>query len=539
VAVPPLTLPEPDAGSDDTKRSEAVALFVHRARAVEPSFRVTVSNADAVAELCRRLDGLPLAIELAASRTKMLSPEAILERLERRLDLLTGGPIDVPVRQRTLREAIAWSHDLLDDDERALFRRLSVFAGGWTVDAAERVADPDRRLGSDVVSLLGSLLDKSLIVRTPTGEDESRFTMLETIRAFGLEELESTGEMEPARDRHAAFFLSVAQTAEPHLRAQDQKQWLDLLETEHDNIRAALKWAIDSADAPTALRLVGAVWRFWHLHSHLADARRWAEEALSLPGAAGGAAERIHGLTALGGVAYWQQDVPTFRAAYEEALALAGELADAEEIAEQTYNLSFAPGLEGDTDGMLTLIDRSRRMFEELRNRRGVADCLWIEGIAARLSGDIDRSRALAEESLGIHREIGDRFGETVALYALGRTALEQGDLDTVSASFLAALDNDEAVGNRTGTAVILENLAAKALTEGDLVRALRLAGAADGMKHVVAGQAPPPLIDLPDPREAAREVLGQAAVEAAWEEGRAMSFEQAVAYARQEPAAS
>jgi predicted ATPase/class 3 adenylate cyclase len=531
VAVPPLALPDPDAASEEAERSDAVALFVHRARAVDPSFRIT--DAAAVAELCRRLDGLPLAIELAASRTKMLTPGAILERLERRLDLLTGGPIDVPARQRTLREAIAWSHDLLEADERALFRKLSVFAGGWTVDAAERVADPDRRL--DVLALLGSLLDKSLIVRAPTMEDEPRFTMLETIRAFAFEELESSEEAVPTRDRHAAFFLALAEAAEPHLRRDDQKRWLDRLETEHDNIRAALRWAIDSGDAPTALHLAGAVWRFWHLHSHLADGRRWAEEALALPGAAGRTAERIRGLTALGGMAYWQQDVPTFRRAYEEALAIAQELDDAAEVAEQMYNLAFAHALEGDFPGMLALVRQSRSMFEELGNRRGVADCDWILGIAARLGGDLEQSRSLGEQSLRVHREVGDRFGGTVALYALGRTAMEQGDLDVAEACFREALANDAEIGNRTGMCVILDNLADKARIDGDHVRALRLGGASEAMKEATGAQAPPQLLDLPDLREEARRALSQDAIGAAWDEGRAMSIEQVVAYARQE----
>jgi predicted ATPase/class 3 adenylate cyclase len=533
VAVPPLALPDPDASSEVAERSEAVALFIHRARAVDPSFRVT--DAGAVAELCRRLDGLPLAIELAASRTKMLTPGAILERLERRLDLLTGGPADAPARQQTLREAIAWSHDLLDAEERALFRRLSVFAGGWTVDAAERVADPDRGLSPDLLALLGSLLDKSLIVRASIMEDESRFTMLETIRAFGFEELQSSEEAVPTRDRHAAFFLALAEAAEPHLRREDQKRWLDRLETEHDNIRAALRWAIDSEDAPTALRLAGAVWRFWHLHSHLADGRRWAEEALALPGAAGRTAERIRGLTALGGIAYWQQDVPTFRRAYEEAMAIAEELGDGAEVAEQTYNLAFASALEGDFPGMLALVHQSRSMFEELGNLRGVADCDWILGIAARLGGDLEQSRALGEQSLRVHREVGDRFGGTVALYALGRTAMEQGDLDVAEACFREALANDAEIGNRTGMCVILDNLADKARIDGDHVRALRLGGASEAMKEATGAQAPPQLLDLPDLREEARGTLSEEAIGAAWEEGRAMSIEQLVAYARQE----
>ena len=314
----------------------------------------------------------------------------------------------------------------------------------------------------------------------------------------------------------------------------DQKRWLDLLETEHDNLRAALRWSIDAADAITALRMIGALWRFWHLHSHLADGQRWAEDVLAMPGAAARTPDRIRGLTALGGVTYWQQDVPTFRAAYEEALDIATELGDRAEVAEQTYNLAFADALEGDLGGAIGLIHRSRDLFEELGNRRGVADCLWILGIAARMGGNLDESRAQEEEALAIHREIGDRFGGTVALYALGRTAMEQGDLDVAEASFVEALTHDAAVGNRTGIGVILDNLAAKAGIEGDHLRALRLGGASEAIKEAAGAQAPPEFLGLPDPRQEARGVLGEAAIAAAWNEGRAMTIEQTVAFARE-----
>jgi tetratricopeptide (TPR) repeat protein len=461
----------------------------------------------------------------------MLSPAAMVERLEHRLELLTGGPVDLPARQRTLREAIAWSHDLLGEGERTLFRRLAVFAGGWSLEAVEAVASRDP--AADALAILGSLVDKSLVLRV--AGDVPRFRMLESIREFGLEQLETAGDA-AARDRHAAFVLALAETAEPHLRGEDQKRWLDQLEVEHDNVRAALRWSIDAGDAPTALRLIRAVWRFWHLHSHLADGRRWAEEVLALPGAAARTRERVRGLTALGGVAYWQQDVPTFRAAYEEALAIATELSDPAEVAEQTYNLSFALALEGDFEGMIALVHRCRAMFEEQGNRRGVADCLWILGIAARLAGDLDESRSLEEESIRIHREIGDRFGGTVALYALGRTAMDQGDLAVAEACFREALANDASVGNRTGMGVILDNLADKARIEGDHLRALKLGGASEAMKDAAGAQAPPAFLDLPDLREEARKAFGEAAIAAAWNEGRAMSIEQAVAYARQEP---
>jgi predicted ATPase/class 3 adenylate cyclase len=537
LAVPPMALPDARETEepDDLMRCESVALFVQRAAAVDPGFRLTEANAPAVAELCRRLDGLPLAIELAASRVKLLSPRAILERLEHRLQLLTGGPVDLPARQRTLREAIGWSHDLLEENERMVLRRLSVFAGGWTLDAADAVASPGRELGRDSLEVLSSLVDKSLVRRVSTAEGEVRFGMLELIREFGAEQLEGADEDEETRDGHAFFFLEMAEAAEPHLRGLERKRWLDQLELDHDNLRAALRRALDTSHTDNGMRLVAALWRFWHLHGHLAEGRRWAEEVLALPGSSARTTSRARALTALGGLAYWMEDVPATRRAYEEALAIAREIGDRRLEAEGIYNLAYVPAYEGDIPGAVAMIEQARAMFEELEMSRGAADSLWILGISARLQGDLPASRALAEESLRLHRRAGDLFGVTDALHTLGRTAFAQGDLATAAASFLEALDNDEQVGNRTGMAIVMDNLAAKASAEDRHLRALRLGGASDAIKESAGGHAPPPLIDLPDPREAAREVLGDAAVvAAAWEEGRAMTLEHALAYARE-----
>jgi predicted ATPase/class 3 adenylate cyclase len=537
LAVPPLNLPDirEPLTPEHLTRYEAVALFVHRATAVDPDFRVTAANAPAVAELCLRLDGLPLPIELAASRIKLLSPETILERLDRRLELLTGGPIDLPARQRTLREAIGWSHDLLDDPERVLFRRLSVFAGGWTLGAAEAVANPGAELGRDAIDVLGSLVDKSLAVRVPTSSGPARIGMLETIREFAFEQLEAAGEAEATRDRHAFFFLEAAEAAEPHLRSVDQVHWLDDLELEHDNLRAGLRRAIDTGHSQIGLRMVGALWRFWHLHGHLAEGRRWAEEVLALPSSSGRTAERAWALTALGGLAYWQEDVPACHRAYEEALAISRELGDRSAEARGIFNLAFAVAYEGGMAGAVGMFEESRTRFEDLGMRGGVADALWGLAVIARLEGDLPRSKAMAEESLRLHREAGDRFGVTDALFALGRLALGDGDLTTAASCLLEALDNDEGVGNRTGMGIVLDNLAAIASVKGNHLRALRLAGASEATKESAGGHAPPPLVDLPDPRDAARVEVGEAVVKAAWDEGRAMTLDQALGYAREE----
>ena len=534
--VPPLIVPDDrhPLVPEDLTRYEAVALFVERATAVDPAFSIGETTADEVAELCRRLEGLPLAIELAASRVRLLPPREILVRLDRRLDLLTGGPIDLPARQRTLREAIGWSVDLLGGDERALFGRLSVFAGGWTLDSAQSIADPAREPGADILENLASLVDKNLVRRLPTTLDGVRFGMFESIREFATERLEAAGEGETIRGRHAAHFLEVAEAAEPHLRGLDRRRRLDELELEHDNLRAALRRAVDRGDEQVGLRLVGALWRFWHFHGHLAEGRRWAEEVLAMPASAPRTPDRAKALIALGGLAYWQEDLPAMRRAYEEALAIARDLDDRPAIAEGLYNLSFSDAYEGDLESAVAKLLEAKTMFEGEGQDRGIADCLWLLAIVARIEGDSTKARSLVEDSLRRHRQLGDRFGATDALHVLGRIALAEGDLTTAAATSLEALDHDGSVGNRTGMAIALDELAQVASVRGEHTRAARLGGASQSIKEVAGGHAPPPFIDLPDPREAAVDAIGEAAVDAAWKEGRSMTLEHAVAYARE-----
>jgi predicted ATPase len=284
LVVPPLQLPHPQrlADADAVGRSEAVRLFVERAQAVRPEFRLTDQNAPAVAEITARLDGLPLAIELAATRTRVLTPEQMLPRLQQRLSMLTSGARTLPDRQRTLRDAIAWSYDLLEEAERRLFARLSVFAGGWTLESAEAVCDPEG-LGLDALDGLASLVGQSVVVRTEPAEGQPRFSMLETIREFGQERLAEDGDLEQVRRRHAEHFLDPALAAEPHLTGADQGEWLDRCDLEQANLRAALRWAADAGQADRAQEAAGALWRFWQQRGHLTEGRRRLEELLALP----------------------------------------------------------------------------------------------------------------------------------------------------------------------------------------------------------------------------------------------------------------
>jgi predicted ATPase/class 3 adenylate cyclase len=535
VPLVPLEIPAPGArlGLEDASRIEAVALFAQRAAAVDPHFALTEGSAQQVAEIVARLDGLPLAIELAASRAAVLNPEAMLQRMERRLPLLTGGARDLPARQQTLRATIGWSYGLLEQGERALFRRLSVLTGGATVEAAAAVCDGDGDFGIDVLEGLTVLVENSLVHTQGARGADIRFGMLQTIREFGSERLEAEDDRSAIERRHGKWFLRLVERAEPNLRGPELELWLSSLQTEHENLRAALGWAIQADEGDIGLRIVGAVWRFWHLAGYLSEGRRWARAVLALPSAAGATVARAKALAAAGGLAYWQNDRPAVRTAYEEALAISEELGDEASLAEGTYNLAFAYGLVPTKARSRALFLQSRERFERLGNALGTADSLWAMAMLARLAGDHELARSQAEESVRLHRQLGDAFGLLDALGELGRAALELGDLETARSSFLETLDVLAPIGYRTAVAITLDSLAALENRLGHPVRALRLGGAAEALKESAGGQVPPEFADLPDPRGAARQALGEKRTASAWREGRAMSLDEAVSYAR------
>ena len=532
----PLDLPQEQerANPATVMRNDAVVLFAQRAAAVAPDFALTDENVGQVAEICARLDGLPLALELAASRAAVLTPSAMLDRFERGTTLTTSGPRDAPARQRTLRSTIGWSYDLLQEDERVLFRRLAVMAGGATESSAAAVCRSDGEGPADILECLSSLVESSLVQPNRTGADP-RFGMLRTIREFGLERLDAEDDRAAIERRHAGWFLRLAEEAEAQYRGPDLFLALEGLEAEHDNLRAALRWATDRDEGEVALRLVGALWRFWHLSGFLSEGRRWVEEALVLPSAAGRTAARARALAGAGGLAYWQNDVPALRAAYEEALSISWELDDPAGIAEGTYNLSFAHSMEGDMAGAHELLRECRRRFEELGDRRGLGDSLCFLSLLARLEGDLDTARTQADESLRLHLAIGDAFGTIDAWHVLGRSALEQGDLETAHGCFVEVLQTLGSVGYRTGIAISLDSLASEEMRRGRPGRALRLAGASDALKEAARGQAPPELIDLQDPREAASGTLTEEQIAREWAAGRAMNLAEILVFATEE----
>jgi predicted ATPase len=539
--VPPLQVPEAGRLPRDpaaVAAVEAVRLFVERAVAASPRFALTGENAPAVAEICARLDGLPLAIELAATRTKVLTPDQILSRLKRSLSLLTSGARSLPERQRTLRAAIAWSYDLLDPVEQRLFARLSVFTGGWTLESAEAVCQPEE-LGLDILDGLASLVDKSLIRRVEPPGRPSRFSMLETIREFGQERLEASSDLEPVRRRHAEHFLDLAEEAEPHLTAQDQGAWLDRMDQEHANLRAALRWAIDRGDAGRAQTAAGALWRFWQQRGHLAEGLRWLEEVLAMPSGQGRTAARAKALTGAGGVAWWS-DQRASGALYEEALAIERELGDPARLARALYNQAFAVAGEHDLESAARLLEESLALFRRVGDEPGVAGVLTMQVVPDAMAGAWDRVVARLEEVAAIWRRLGDRlnlaFGLIWLAFAYGRA----GRRADARATALEALELFREADNPTGTALAFLDLAFLLTWEGRHADAIRMAGVSESVRERAGGGPMPGFGGMleGDPVADARAHLTEEAAEQAWQEGRAMTVPDAVTLARDGPTA-
>jgi predicted ATPase/class 3 adenylate cyclase len=476
--VPPLHVPDPQHLPDLEQFStyESVALFVERAMAVRPDFAVTGANAPAVAEICVRLDGLPLAIELAAARVRVLSPQAIMERLGDRLKLLSGGSRDLPERQQTLRGAIAWSHDLLEQPDQRVFARFAIFAGGATLDAIERVVfDAGDR--ADPLDAVTSLVDKSLVRQESEPDGEPRFRMLSTIGEFAMERLEERGEAEEMGNRHAAWVLALVEEGAGTVLGPDQGSILDRYEREHDNIRAALARAIAHDHAELAMRIFAASWRFWQMRGYLAEAREHAERVLTLPGSKEYLDARALALEAAGGTAYWQGDLATARAWYEEALQIARASGDKARIANALYNVSFTFTLEHEDQVQARALAREAvEIYRGLNDEAGIGRSLWGEANTYYFFGDFAGGIKLAEEALEIFRRRDDRFmiGWTLYMLALYNLTLDRTAMRQLLEEALPLFTEIE---DKSGYAMIFDAFAALFWTEGDVTRAIRLAG--------------------------------------------------------------
>ena len=533
--VPPLALPDPDRPPNLAAlgRSEAVRLFVERAQAVRPGFRLTAGNAPAVAEITARLDGLPLAIELAATRTKVLTPEQILPRLQRRLTLLTGGARTLPDRQRTLRGAVAWSHDLLAPPERRLFDRLSVFAGGWTLASAEAVGDP-AGLGLDPLDAITSLADQSLITRVEDAAGQPRFSMLETIREFGQEQLAATGELAAARRRHGGWFLDLAVAAGPRLTGTDQGEWLDRCDLEHANLRAALAWAVEAGETGRALEAAAALWRFWQQRGHLSEGRRRLEELLALPPAQQRDPARAKALAAAGGIAWWQEDIAAARGFYQEALAIERELGDPAGIADALYNQAFVAAADGDFEGAFRGFEESLELFRRAGDEVGAARADWMIVIRDLAAGRWDLPMAKAEEAVATWRRAGARFDLGSGLVWTGVVYARAGRMADAKAAIGEALELFREADSPIGIVSVLQGQTYLARWEDRYEDAVRLAGAADALRDQLGGRAPLDFLAgfLGDPEAESRAHLPEATAARAFAEGRALSVDAALAMA-------
>jgi predicted ATPase/class 3 adenylate cyclase len=540
--VPSLDMPNPGRlpGVHALRRFEAVRLFNERALAVQPGFRLTEENAPAVVEIIARLDGLPLAIELAATRTKVLTPQAMLPRLQQRLSILTAGARTLPERQRTLRDAIAWSYDLLKEAERRLFARLSVFAGGWTLESAEVVCDP-ADLGLDVLDGLASLVDKSLVRRTEPADAQPRFAMLETIREFAREQLRASGDFDGVLRRHGDHFLDLAVEAEPHLTAGDQGEWLDRCDRDHANIRAALRWVIEAGEVDRAQEAAGALWRFWQQRGHLTEGRRWLEEVLAMPSGQGPTPARAKALTGAGGIAWWQEDMAAAQVFYEEALVIEREFGDPAGIAEALYNQGFILGAQGDFDAAVRLFEESLELFRGAGDETGMARAEWMIVIRDLIAGDLDGTVARAEEAVATWRRVGDRFHLGDGLVWLAVLYARAGRRADAQWAILQALELVREIDSPMGVVSVILGLAYVARWEERHEDAIRLIGAAQSLRERIGGGAPINFLAgfMGDPETEARAHLSQEAAQRAINEGRTMSVDAALALAVGEDATS
>jgi len=580
--VPPLGLPDPLCVPpvEDLPRYPAVALFVQRAVAAKPDFELNRENAAAVAEICARLDGLPLAIELAAARVKVLSPASLLTRLASRLQLLTGGARDLPQRQQTLRAAMDWSYDLLNPAEQKLFRRLSVFVGGCNLEGVEAVCDTKGDLDLDLLDGMGSMVDKSLVLQVPATGGEARFSMLETIREYAREKLEVSGEEAATKRAHAAYCLVLAEEAPAEQTGTQSAGQMGHFVAEHGNFRAALEWLTDTGDAEWGLRLGAALFRFWETREYLTEGRTRLGKLLKLPRAAAptkfraralfaagvlagaqgdyAAADELVGesleiarqlhdgqgvavsLNALAVLAQDRGDIAAAHALFEESLAVWRELGDSKDVARALSNLANVSTMEGDHAHASSLYEECLAIFQGLGDRTGVAWSLNSQGDVARDRGDASAARELYGQGLAIFRELGDRWGIAGTLADLGSMAREERDFSAAHSLYRESLKIFQELEHKRGIARLLECFACAAAAQYHSERALRLAGAAAALRqNIGAPLTPAEKAKLEANLKCTRPGLSETSSTAAWLEGWELPVERAIEEALLREAAS
>ncbi len=536
----PLALPDPREAPAPGQllESGAVALFVERARAVRPDFALTPENAAIVTELCARLDGLPLAIELAAARVRGLPAETLLAWMGRRLSLLTEGARDLPVRLQTMRDAIGWSYELLTREQQARFRRVAVFAGGFGAEAARAVTAPDPRTEpssstEEITLALCSLVDKNL-VRRIDGGPSARFALLETIREFGVERLVASGEYELVRHAHASYYRDFAEAAGVACAGPNQVEWFDRLEGEQDDLRAALDWAAERGEAELALRLSGALWRFWMARSYLVEGRAQLERALALPDADRHPPARAVALARAGDLARRCGDLDAAGARLRESLVLCRQTGNVREAGWVQTELGCLALARQDYASARRWLMRGLAIGRETDDRIGIAHGQLLLARVVHHAGENEEAARLARMSLDSYRAANDRIAMNWALHSLVHYAIDQDELEQARTALDEGLSLAEELGYRWGTIALLEAAAALAAAEGQAGRAMRLAGAAHALRAPLGVPLPPDWRgDLERQLAPARARLGASAAAEAWHSGRSLAIEVAVLEAR------
>lgn len=527
--VPPLRIPPEEALADPLLVAgyDAVALFLARAKAVDPSFELTADNAAAVAAITARLDGLPLAIELAAARIKLLTPQDLLDRLGQRLSILTGAPADTGDRHRTMRDAIAWSYDLLEPDHQALFRALSVFRGGFTLDAAAAVAG---LADDEVLDGVESLLARSLLYR-PVNVGQARYAMLAMIREYAQDELVAAGEAADRVDRHANHFRDFAQRIEPQLTQEPQGAAIELLDSEVDNLRGALLRALDTGNPDLGLNLAASIWRYWQSTDQLIEGREWLESLLGHSDASDEA--RAKGFSALAGLSYWHADYEDALAQYSCALSLYRAAGDRLNEADTLYGMSLTANWSGDLDTGERLAGEARTLFEELESTEGIGRALMAQAFALWKRNELEAARSIWVEALAIAREVGDRPLANTELVGLASLTFQLGEGEEALRIILEGVEEAAELHNAHITVWMLDFVAAFAAL-ADPEAAVRLAGAVDALRQEAGGGILPETLGIESARTAAAELMPRGRLEKAWREGRSLELEDAIDLARE-----
>ena len=571
--VNPLSLPAADGkhNPEQLVGYGAIRLFSDRAMAVKPNFTLDNDNARTIVEICRRLDSLPLAIELAAARINYLSPAALLNRLEDRLETLVGGPHDLPARQQTIRAAIDWSYDLLMPDDQALFRQIAVFSGSWTLEATQAVIAEGTGLKNSIAVRLDSLLAKNLLSHAGARDGEPRLTMLETIRAYAWEKLAESRDGN-IQQRHAEYYLSLAEAASPQLNGAEQSDCLARLELEHENLSRALNYAADQGDVETVLRMGLALWRFWELRGYPREGLRWllrglnanADVPIALLGSAYNAAGilawkigdyplahkmheqglvlrrqvgdklRVSGsLNNLGLVSHDLGEYEQARALFEESLLMCRDLDDKADIASTLNNLAITTLAQGDSISARALNEESLALWREMDDAYGIGLSLNNLGEAARFEQDYATAQTLYEQTLDIYRELGYEQGVASVLHNLGHVAHHRQELERATSLLKESLSLRREEGEKRNIVECLAALAGVALSQGELQRSVRLLAAADAILETVGAPLfPVDQAEYDRTLSAARQQLRETEWKTAWLEGRAMAVEQATIYA-------